>query len=249
MIKRIIDYLPALTILLIYLGYCNLHFYYLEFNIDIYKYINNTEILLSFLPTILFGTTIIMFGLVCFMNYIFNRTDSVDKSNNKRLAYTLLSSTLIVVIVYMIYKYYVASYFKIHNYDKFVYPVCIILMYIFLFIGYYFLKGREVFKSNIIFLAIVSMYVLSTSIALYRISEAKEVKKNGSHVLFSCKYNNVLFKTDSILNFIGQTQDYYFFYSKQTKATTILNKDDIDSVTVLNKQDDADRFYRIFFDL
>lgn len=56
--KKILEYLPLLTICLLYFGFCNLHFYYKEFNIEIYNYINTTEIILSFLPALIFTTAI-----------------------------------------------------------------------------------------------------------------------------------------------------------------------------------------------
>jgi len=49
--KNIIKYFPLLSVLLIFLGYCHLHFFYCsQFDIDIYQFITTGEIVLSFLP-------------------------------------------------------------------------------------------------------------------------------------------------------------------------------------------------------
>jgi len=63
-LKNLPKYLPILSIVLVFIGYCNLHFYYCsQFNIDIYQFISTGEILLSFLP-IAYYLFILM---VCFM--------------------------------------------------------------------------------------------------------------------------------------------------------------------------------------
>ncbi len=62
--KKIIDYLPLLSVCLIYFGFCNLHAYYKEFNIDIYVYITTTEIIMAFFPTIVFVSGIVSTSLI-----------------------------------------------------------------------------------------------------------------------------------------------------------------------------------------
>ncbi len=65
--KRIIEYLPIITICLIYFGYNNLYGFYHEFAIDIHNYISSTEIIMSFLPTIVVLSTV--FTLLLIRNY------------------------------------------------------------------------------------------------------------------------------------------------------------------------------------
>jgi len=65
--NRILEYLPILTLVFIYFAYCNLHYYYNEFNIEIYNYVSNTEILVSFLPTIVVFTSFFSFAFVQFL--------------------------------------------------------------------------------------------------------------------------------------------------------------------------------------
>lgn len=50
--KKIVEYLPLLSICFIYFGYCNLNGYYQEFMIDIYQYITTTEIIMALFPMI-----------------------------------------------------------------------------------------------------------------------------------------------------------------------------------------------------
>ncbi|MDJ1494521.1 hypothetical protein QNI19_16370 [Cytophagaceae bacterium DM2B3-1] len=62
--KKFIEGIPLITASLLYLGYCYLHYYYKEFGINIYNYITNGEILLTFLPVIIVATSIIYGGLL-----------------------------------------------------------------------------------------------------------------------------------------------------------------------------------------
>jgi hypothetical protein len=52
MIEKITNNISAFAIILIYLGYCNLDFYYSTFNIEIYNYITSSELILSFIPVL-----------------------------------------------------------------------------------------------------------------------------------------------------------------------------------------------------
>ena len=83
--KKIVEYVPIITVCLIYFGFCNLHYYYKEFNVDIYHYISNTEILLSFLPTIvLLASTLYVFAYSRLINHPdFIKKDEKIKSNQE----------------------------------------------------------------------------------------------------------------------------------------------------------------------
>src|SRR5687768_10056736 len=57
--KRVIEYLPALTVVLLYLGLSYLYYYYLQFNVDIFSFISTTDIILSFFPKIVVFSTVV----------------------------------------------------------------------------------------------------------------------------------------------------------------------------------------------
>lgn len=93
--KFIVEHITLYTIILVFLGYWNLHSYYTMFGIDIYNYVNTTEILLSFLPIIIKLMIIILmispsFILLAIITSIinskmFNKTKSEFLINKKRL--------------------------------------------------------------------------------------------------------------------------------------------------------------------
>ncbi|MBK8367575.1 MAG: hypothetical protein IPL10_09205 [Bacteroidetes bacterium] len=78
--KKLLEYIPLFTICLLFFGYTNLHSYYQEFRIDIYNHISNTEIILSFLPTIVVWSILIYsFFYQILINEAVKRKEKVDE--------------------------------------------------------------------------------------------------------------------------------------------------------------------------
>ncbi|MDJ1500656.1 hypothetical protein [Xanthocytophaga agilis] len=61
--KKIIEIIPVLTAALLYLGYCHIYYYYDTFGVNIYSYVSSSELLLLFLPTLIYSTGVILIGL------------------------------------------------------------------------------------------------------------------------------------------------------------------------------------------
>jgi len=61
-LQNAIKLFPIITILLVFFGFLNLYFYYKPFGVNIYSYLNSSEIIFSFLPDI--QTTLAWIGLV-----------------------------------------------------------------------------------------------------------------------------------------------------------------------------------------
>src|ERR1700722_14103560 len=55
--KKILEYLPILSICLLYFGFCSLYGFYHEFHIEISSFISTPDIILSFFPTIVIAAT------------------------------------------------------------------------------------------------------------------------------------------------------------------------------------------------
>ena len=71
--QRLSTFLPVLSVVLIFLGYCHLHFFYrLNFDIEIYQFITTGEIILSFLPILfyLIFWTIVIGAIFVFTMYL-----------------------------------------------------------------------------------------------------------------------------------------------------------------------------------
>lgn len=75
--KKIVEYFSIISVTLIFLGYWNIHIFYSDFQIPIYNYISTSEIVLSFLPSII---TIIKVLFYCFIVLVYI---SWQQRNNK----------------------------------------------------------------------------------------------------------------------------------------------------------------------
>jgi hypothetical protein len=81
-LKPLLQFIPLFYPLLIYLGFIRYNFYYEEFDIDIFNYLNISEILFSFVPLIapaLITLTYILFAIVILYKIISSNT---PRSNN-----------------------------------------------------------------------------------------------------------------------------------------------------------------------
>lgn len=83
-IDQIIKYLPLSTGILVFLGYINKRAFYGEFGINIYYYVSTSELLLSFLPIIVFVCAFYLFQLFV-TSYYFILDNTMKKSKKTRL--------------------------------------------------------------------------------------------------------------------------------------------------------------------
>ncbi len=267
MTKRFIENWPLLTAVLIYYAYCNLHYYYNEFKVDIYNYISNSELVLSFLPKIVVITATIGTYIISYVIGAGSRdneektksakalskenSDKVDEaakvnppdkeSEHKPKKWPFLKKLLIamitLVIPTLIFFYISRNLLELHEnkryelreyffYVSFVYAFLIyVLLRIFL--------GNEVIAKYFTVIMLALIIYVGQQIGNFRKLEAAEVKDGVSDYKVSFKYDETkVFKTDSNLIFIGQTQSTLFLYNKKDSSTTVLNKSKIDSLII-----------------
>lgn len=244
--KKIIEHLPLLTICLLYFAFCNLHFYYNEFKIEIYNYISPSEILFSFLPTIVWAT-VIVYGYtinVVFLksqelqkNTLENSEEKKEKELPKTLMGVILDSIGSYVLVYYILHFTIkiillkAFHYKQYELQAFYFISALVFC---LVICFYIIKNK---KGNII-----TEHALLFSVCLFayigfqfytiRSLEALKVKNGVTDRKVSFKYDNRIVTTSQTLIFIGQTQSNLFLYNKKDSTAVTFKTSNIDSLTI-----------------
>lgn len=248
MLKKISDNIPFLSIVLIYYAYCNLYYYYKEFKIEIYSFVSNSEILLSFLPIIVIVTATIgtyissyIIGLATGeknkidrqkrqQSDTINESQLIEKPTNKnRLLITIgiiliiaqIATTYILINFQHYKRYQLREYFL---YTSFIIPV-------FIFINIYFLVGREILYKYSYLISLFLILYIAQQIGTFRKFEAEAIKNEPSKFRLSFIYKGakVINTMDSIV-FIGQTQSSIFLYQKKDSSTLVFNRSNIDSL-------------------
>lgn len=80
-INQMSKYIPLISIILIFLSFVNLHFFYSEFGIAIYDFLDTGELLLLFLPNILAS---LLIGTVIFISLLFTQKIKIKENNQEK---------------------------------------------------------------------------------------------------------------------------------------------------------------------
>lgn len=258
MTKKIIDNIPILSIILIYFGYCNLYFYFKEFKIEVYNYISNSEILLSFLPTIvILGATFgyLIISLVINHNQLAKNEENksaktqdievtkkteieIDKQKSKKISFdkSILKSPIficgILSIFFVLLNFYLKNQLNFKNYELKNYSLITSfttpILYYYLLIEY----GNEFLKKYSFFIALSIIVFIGNQIGGYRKCEAEEIKDGISDIQISFTINNKEIKTNRDLLLIGQTQSTIFLYDRINKSSFIFNRDKLEKLII-----------------
>ncbi|KAF2329130.1 hypothetical protein [Flavobacterium nitrogenifigens] len=251
--KKIVEYVPIITVCLIYFGFCNLHYYYKEFNIDIYHYISNTEILLSFLPTIvLLASTLYIFVY----NRLINHPDFIKTNNDKeiieddsieeregikpqqkkkiwRILSTFPVPLLLLLLIESVSTIILTKYFCLKTYE--LQDVNLIYACLFLSVIYFsstLFKNQNLINDNILLITIFSVIYIGNQISTYRKLDADKIKDGISNRKIIFEYSGKKISTSNQNVYIGQTQSHLFLYNIKNKSTYVYKTENIDSLII-----------------
>ncbi len=233
--KKLLKYLPLLTICLLFFGYCYLYYYYKAFNIEINSFISTTDIILSFLPVIVLISSIFYSAILIQLYETIKKPSSdIDKVeiNNKRTKFQKFRSWIRNYILWILGLYYIPwliiqEILKV-GFDYKPYELAnlnLISHYFFLFIiyiGIAFHEKRTKILENPTLIALFLIIFISLKIGDYRSNEAMKVKDGmgdykKDHVSF--QYNGKTIKTDESLVFVGVTSAYLFLYNRNDSTS------------------------------
>lgn len=263
MIEKISKSLGLLTIIVIYLGYCNLSSYYDYFGIDISSYLSSSEIILSFVPVIneltmplsFILTFILLLNLFTFFtpeknhnrhgsykhyfdNNFWNRLNFKTKL---KVFFSANRESVIFLPILLIFTIKGCKEIDTITINGVISgPTIVFTPIFFLFI--------LLFKDSISYLIPFLkpyrniLFIIATFIWLLFITStnneihAKRIMNGIPDKDIEFQYNKECLKTDSNLLYIGRTQQYTFLYQVDKKsAMPYLNKK-IENIKIKDKR-------------
>lgn len=260
--KFVLDHITIYTIILIFIGYWNLHSYYMFFGVNIYNYVTTTEILLSFIPIIL-KLIIILVGLIL-IYYMFQGIDNLmnllpgqkkyekKKEEEKKLPiserYEILKRTYkggIIMRISILIIFTIAWWDLITlNYPKHYFTIFYILLSCQVakdtFLEYNVIyKHRFINMKNYRIGHTILVVFLFLYILFYEnYTEAKLVLNCKPNYEFSFNIDSTVFHSDSTLVYVGETQSYLILRNNYTGYNSIFKRENIKDLQIKKFKED-----------
>ncbi len=228
------------SIVIIVLGYFKLSFFYQEFYLNIFSFIDFTDLFIIFLPDAV-NCGLLLFALYSLVNvntlskprcdYIPPFKKSKFTINNAVKSNVILFSLLIIG-----YILYPALYLTIKFYSK--------SSFILLPFHLLFLMGVMTTRMDIIlkkshpektlkYLEYLAYFiVINFYLLLSANGDINKIKYGGSKITVNLEYPDKNFTINQDTVTIGQTPKYIFLYLKNEDATLILKKDNFEQIKV-----------------
>lgn len=236
---NILEYSTIIYAFLTFLAYSYIDSYYAQWGIDIYSYLDASEILLIFLA--IFKTSILFLIVITILLIIIVLINSIKFkiiSNHNHfllkvtpsILYILLLSTSLVYAVYQSLK---------NNYH-----VIALVSFIGVIVIYNFLNKRlnilmRGFKLNnnmvigrIAILALLSMFIVSSS-SIYKYQKISNLYTKTS---FCFNYESTTYKSNDTLLYIGATSKYIFLRNTKDSTNLIFDKSTIKNLSITKKR-------------
>jgi len=244
--KKIIDYLPLLSICLVYFGFCNLHGYYKSFHVNIYAYVTTSEIIMAFFPALVFLSSIICSSLIqTFVGEpILESTPSSSQDEiNPTKFKTFLNHASKSIFVWFItlcvlnlaIRLGLKNWFEYQSYDFQTYNIFAGLFFLVAMMWFMIYTDRKhIVRENSGTLAIIIVCYVGLQISTYRQLDAEKIKAGIPVHEMSFTYHGKVIVTNKHLLYIGQTSGHIFFYNRKAESTLVLKNADVDSLMIKN---------------
>ncbi len=246
---KILKYSTLGYAILIFYGYSYMAAYYSRWGIQIYSYLDASEILMSFLNNIdryisLINIFLCMFGFsfLVSLNPIW-RKDSTTMAMQKALRVLwssyiglILVFILCLIVVYLLStqpKYNIPN--NIECYFPFVYIILGMIIFLFFFkIPTQLLKINMTVNVPAFRLVIVLFYLYFVNVlgATGDYLEAKDVKHNFRVTNISFNYDSKLVKSNDTLAYVGITSKYIFLNDIKSNINYIFEKEKISNLKI-----------------
>lgn len=247
--KKILDHLPIISVCLIYFGFCNLYFFYIEFKIDIYNYISNTEILLSFLPTIVLSVSFAYFYAYQLVMDKAIQKKSIEELtevksevveevySKKKTLIKLFTSIPILAALYLILQLliekFLLNFFGYKDYQLQNFKLISALLFCLFIYSFGNLRDNpNKVKENFYIISFTLVLYIGIQISVYRKLDAIKIKNGIQSKVISFKYMNTNIKSSKNFLYVGQTQSNLFMYNRKAKTTIIYKIENIDVLEI-----------------
>ena len=255
--EKILKYSALLYAFLIFIGYFYTDAYYHCFGIDIFSFLDVSEILILFLNNITFLVIVLLLTAVLYApiffissvklkpvnNLVKKSVDSYVGSNQKRKKTVSTLSLLgaVALLIYIVIKavmFFINGTIVTHFLTLF-----LVTVVLFGFMYYYIINKLE--KANFNFnrqllatiftVALISLLTFMTALFHYA-----RVKRKIIETTFSFNYDSKNYKSNDSLTFIGATSKYLFIRNTKSNTNYIYEKENIRNLELTRKKDDTD---------
>lgn len=228
MYKHLKELIPIFTVLLIFLSYVNMQAYYEVIGIDIYNYIDTTELLLSFIPFIydwLFYGSILLLVALWILTWIvaffiekksgelLNQAITVIKRYETALLIIILIIKTVIIIIFIAFESS-SLWYNVASIAFFSVIVILILAYNI---------NNSNYKSILLIISFFSVMFLS-SLMQNNVHVKGQEALNRMDNYISFTYYDTHIQTDSLNLFYGETKNYIFFYNLSDSTSKIYEK-------------------------
>ncbi len=243
---------PLFSVLLILFGFFDLYSYYLFFGINIYPYLNSSEIIFSFLPKIysffILSTFIFIVGIFVWAVFLRGRhvvilpeigikheNSLADKINNLKWSRMKeLSFSNKIRTIFDLFKHSLVAFFLFTlAFTIIILPfsdICedpdILIIILGFWTTFFGLLMHSFFRENQSIrnatILIVIFFFMSIFYSLKNSCKVQEVKNGESDIHISFLFEQTEISTDSITHYIGSTQNYIFLYDEVEESNNDL---------------------------
>jgi hypothetical protein len=223
--KNFKDYIPLITFLLVVGNTIQLNVYYNFFDIDIFNYLDFTELALGFLDEIYYLAIVLTFFMFAFViNDLFNVKKKIVEVDLKKKKNLLVGGFGIVLILLFIYS--VASKYFLNHILSLLAIVLIVIIYVL------FSEKADEIQRSLKYYALIPVYLLIcyfyANFKYYGIIENKVDPK--SSIMMN---DGEIINTSNDVIFIGQTKSHIFLFNKKNEYTSIIKWQNVEQIDVL----------------
>ncbi|MCJ8166038.1 hypothetical protein MKJ04_14420 [Pontibacter sp. E15-1] len=223
-IKRIQDLLPIISAWSVMFSCISIYSYYFKFNINIFQYLDFTELILLSLPEFVVTIAVLMFFVFVsqfhpFQSFSDDTSDPLDmgpESNLKIFAYPLYAAIIITPFLFLI-----DTTVGLNNFFKVVLRYAIVMIVVGLPIylsGLYIYNRKEKKQTLTVLLIFLIFWSICISIIL-GITKYERIKASptGSSIV----YNNTYIRSTKEYYYIGHTKNYVFYHNDSSRVTDV----------------------------
>jgi len=246
------EHLTLYSAILIFIGYWNLHSYYMFFGINIYNYITTTEILLSFLPALFRFLILSISIIVLYLCYSFFAVGMANVFADIKLKpiwlhLSIISTALLLFCSLFIFINLSSISFNYQNYPAQYYILFVTLLVLsFIILAYsdyneefnfWVVFKKHIKKTILYFVCISLLYVLFNENYI----EADLIKNNKPRFEFSFVSDSIKYSSSTELVYLGETQNYVILRNNNSKFNLFFKKDKIEKY--MNKEIECNTFF------
>lgn len=236
-----VKYFPAY---LVFLGCLKLIVFYKSFDIKIVEYLDSSEVLISFLDSVIFYFSIFVFPILLLLSFFGNtigkvNAESFNKSLNLKFYLRLLNDFK---------EYYIAFILGLINIIIFLFvgkmneaKIALFVIFPGIYIVFFIVRELRIAYKKQYNYSIPATYVnifiilfMMTSFILRdTLNDVHKIKQQFKYFGSEVQFDNEKIKSDSIITYIGQTRNYIFFYNLKINTSIIYPKTRIVSIKLI----------------